>query len=74
MVLHDTELSGQRLQIQAKEQPSEEEEQCQKPAIDNQGLNNLYLKDLPKHVTNEQVRRAFARYGRISSFSLVDKP
>ena len=36
--------------------------------------NNLYVRGLPKHVAALEVRRMFARYGRISSFSLVDKP
>jgi RNA recognition motif-containing protein len=37
------------------------------------GLTNLYVKDLAKEATSEQVRRAFARYGKISSFSLINK-
>lgn len=37
------------------------------------GLTNLYVKDLSKEATSEIVRRAFARYGKISGFSLVNK-
>ena len=37
------------------------------------GLTNLYVKDLAKEATSDCVRRAFARYGKISSFSLVNK-
>ena len=36
--------------------------------------NNLYVRGLPKHCTADVVRRMFARYGKIGSFSLVDKP
>lgn len=38
------------------------------------GLNNLYIKDLSKIYSNDRVRRAFALYGKISSFSLINKP
>jgi RNA recognition motif-containing protein len=37
-------------------------------------LNNLYVKSLAKELTADELRRAFARYGKISSFNLVNKP
>lgn len=37
------------------------------------GLTNLYVRDLSKEATSEKVRRAFARYGKMSSFSLINK-
>jgi len=33
----------------------------------------LYIKNIPKHLTSTEVRRIFARFGKISSFSLVNK-
>lgn len=43
------------------------------PSSDPTGLNNLYVTDIPKELIDVQVRRTFARYGKISSFSLVSK-
>lgn len=37
-------------------------------------MNNLYVKSLAKELTADELRRAFARYGKISSFNLVNKP
>jgi len=35
--------------------------------------NNLHVSQLPKELDENQVRRAFANFGRISSFKLVSK-
>lgn len=37
------------------------------------GPNNLYIRDLSKEFDEQQVRRAFAKFGKISSFRLLDK-
>jgi RNA recognition motif-containing protein len=37
------------------------------------GPNNLYIRDLSKEFDEQQVRRAFAKFGKISSFRLLNK-
>ena len=39
-----------------------------------QGPNNLYIRELEKSYEESQVRRAFAMFGKIQSFRLVNKP
>ena len=36
--------------------------------------NNLYVKDLDKQFDETKVRRAFAMFGKIQSFKLLNKP
>jgi len=38
------------------------------------GPNNLYIRDLDKAHDENKVRRAFAMFGRIFSFKLLNKP
>jgi len=38
-----------------------------------QGPSNLYVRDLDKSYDEAQVRRAFAMFGKIQSFKLVNK-
>jgi RNA recognition motif-containing protein len=63
----DRKLSCRPIDLQAKEKLATD-------LKETYGSNNLYIKELPKHLPPLQVRRAFARYGRISSFNLIDKP
>lgn len=72
MVIDGVPVSGHRLQVKPIDDLIDK---TPKPLVDQSNcLNNLYVKDLPKHVTALQVRRVFARYGKISSFNLIDKP
>lgn len=71
LIIDGVKISGNKLSVRPLDDGKSREQVKVKPPSTE--ANNLYVQHLPKDQSEVQVRRAFARFGRISSFRLVSK-